>query len=160
MEEANPSAFQTFLNEMETKLKDMVIDEKCQKKVTKMCVQLAKEHVKEVKKATKRKRHVNKDAQSTPTTGFYRPTKISPELADFLDKKADEEMQRTQIIKAIYAYIREHGLMDKEKRRCINPDAKLKALLGEPVFPITKQDEQMGYSFFNLNRYLSKHILA
>jgi len=111
---------------------------------------LEKKWVRELKSAqklnTKRKRKAGNRAPS----GFVKPTKISDELAKFLEKPTGSEMARTEVTRDINKYIRTNNLQDKENGRKINPDTKLAALL-----KLKKTDE---LTYFNLQRYMSPHF--
>jgi chromatin remodeling complex protein RSC6 len=98
------------------------------------------------KSQAKRKRKSGNRAPS----GFVKPTKISDELAKFLEKPVGSEMARTDVTREINNYIRKHNLQDKENGRKINPDAKLQTLL-----KLKKTDE---LTYFNLQRYMSPHF--
>jgi len=98
------------------------------------------------KSQSKRKRKTGNRAPS----GFVKPTKISDELAKFLEKPTGSEMARTDVTREINKYIRSHNLQDKENGRKINPDAKLQSLL-----KLKKTDE---LTYFNLQRYMSPHF--
>lgn len=95
---------------------------------------------------TKRKR---KSVNRAPS-GFVKPTRISDELAKFLEKPTGTEMARTDVTREINKYIRLHALQDKENGRKINPDNKLSSLL-----KLKKTDE---LTYFNLQRYMSPHF--
>uniref|UniRef100_A0A6C0DIE3 DM2 domain-containing protein n=1 Tax=viral metagenome TaxID=1070528 RepID=A0A6C0DIE3_9ZZZZ len=98
------------------------------------------------KQSSKRKRKAGNRAPS----GFVKPTRISDELAKFLDKPVGTEMARTEVTRDINKYIRAHSLQDNENGRKINPDTKLAALL-----KLTKTDE---LTYFNLQKYMSCHF--
>jgi upstream activation factor subunit UAF30 len=98
------------------------------------------------KQSSKRKRKAGNRAPS----GFVKPTKISDELAKFLEKPAGSEMARTDVTREINTYIRAHKLQDKDNGRKINPDTKLAALL-----KLKKTDE---LTYFNLQKYMSPHF--
>ena len=98
------------------------------------------------KASSKRKRKTGNRAPS----GFVKPTKISDELATFLEKPAGSEMARTDVTREINKYIRAHNLQDKENGRKINPDTKLSSLL-----KLKKTDE---LTYFNLQKYMSPHF--
>lgn len=70
---------------------------------------------------SKRKRKSGNRAPS----GFVKPTRISDELAKFLDKAPGTEMARTDVTREINKYIRGQNLQDKDNGRKINPDTKL-----------------------------------
>ncbi len=98
------------------------------------------------KSSSKRKRRVGNRAPS----GFVKPTLISDELAQFLDKPSGSEMARTEVTREINLYIRAHNLQDVSNGRKIIPDAKLSTLL-----KIGATDE---LTYFNLQRYMSPHF--
>jgi chromatin remodeling complex protein RSC6 len=98
------------------------------------------------KQSLKRKRKAGNRAPS----GFVKPTRISDELAKFLEKPSGSEMARTEVTRDINKYIRLHNLQDKENGRKINPDTKLAALL-----KLKKTDE---LTYFNLQKYLKFHF--
>lgn len=98
------------------------------------------------KQSSKRKRKAGNRAPS----GFVKPTKISDELATFLNKEKGSEMARTEVTREINAYIREHKLQAKDNGRKIIPDAKLASLL-----KLKKTDE---LTYFNLQKYMSPHF--
>jgi len=111
---------------------------------------LEKKWTKELKASqklnTKRKRKAGNRAPS----GFVKPTRISDELAKFLDKPSGTEMARTEVTRDINKYIRTNTLQDKENGRKINPDTKLATLLK------LKNTDELTY--FNLQRYMSPHF--
>ena len=99
-----------------------------------------------LKSSSKRKR---KNGNRAPS-GFVKPTKISDELAKFLDKPSGSEMARTEVTRDINQYIRANSLQDKTNGRRIIPDVKLSNLLK------IKKGEELTY--FNLQRYMSCHF--
>ena len=98
------------------------------------------------KQSSKRKRKAGNRAPS----GFVKPTRISDELAKFLEKPSGSEMARTEVTRDINKYIRTHNLQDTQNGRKINPDSKLATLL-----KLKKTDE---LTYFNLQRYMSPHF--
>ena len=57
------------------------------------------------------------------------------------------EMPRTQVVKAIWAYVKEHDLRNPKDKREFIMDEKL-----GKVFPVKKTN------MFKMNKYLSKHV--
>lgn len=100
---------------------------------------------KNAEKSTKRK----KNTQSGKLSGFEKPTLISDELAVFFGKEKGSRMARTEVSKLIHQYVKAHNLQNKENRRIIHPDPKLKKLLD------SKDDE---LTYFNLQKYLKHHF--
>lgn len=101
-----------------------------------------------VKAATARKK---RDMGDRPKSGFVKPTRISDELAKFLNKEVGTEMARTEVSKEINQYVVANNLRDKNNGRIILPDTKLGKLL-----KAGKTDE---VTYFNLQRYLKPHFI-
>jgi upstream activation factor subunit UAF30 len=111
---------------------------------------LEKRWSRELKTAQKSQAKRKRKSGNRAPSGFVKPTKISDELAKFLEKPVGSEMARTDVTREINTYIRKHNLQDKENGRKINPDAKLQSLL-----KLKKTDE---LTYFNLQRYMSPHF--
>ena len=111
---------------------------------------LEKKWSREVKSAQKVSSKRKRKAGNRAPSGFVKPTKISDELAKFLEKPIGSEMARTEVTRDINKYIRTNNLQDKENGRKINPDTKLATLL-----KLKKTDE---LTYFNLQRYMSPHF--
>jgi upstream activation factor subunit UAF30 len=111
---------------------------------------IEKRWTKELKVAQKSSSKKKKKSTNRQPSGFVKPTKISDELALFLEKETGSEMARTQVTREINNYIRAHNLQDSVNGRHINPDEKLAALLKIP--------EGENLTYFNLQRYMSPHF--
>ena len=111
---------------------------------------LEKKWSREIKTAQKSQAKRKRKSGNRQPSGFVKPTKISDELAKFLEKPVGTEMARTDVTREINKYIRSHNLQDKENGRKINPDVKLQTLL-----KLKKTDE---LTYFNLQRYMSPHF--
>ena len=111
---------------------------------------LEKQWSRELRSAQKQSSRRKRKAGNRAPSGFVKPTRISDELAKFLEKPAGSEMARTEVTREINTYIRAHNLQDKENGRKINPDTKLAALL-----KLKKTDE---LTYFNLQKYMSPHF--
>ena len=110
---------------------------------------LEKAWSKELRTSQKTNKKKKRSGNRAPS-GFVKPTKISSELASFLDKPEGTEMARTTVTREINAYIRTNLLQDKSNGRKINPDAKLATLL-----KLGKTDE---LTYFNLQKFMSPHF--
>ena len=117
--------------------------------VTSQVRALSKRTDREIRAAQKASRKKRKSGNRAPS-GFVKPTKISKELATFLQKPAGTEMARTEVTREINSYIRAHKLQDPSNGRRILADAKLRKLLK------LKKDDELTY--FNLQRYMSPHF--
>jgi upstream activation factor subunit UAF30 len=94
------------------------------------------------------------DDEDTPASGPVKKSKggglavkkeISPELAALLGK--GNTMARTDIVKSLWEYIREHDLQNPSNKREIILDAPLKDVFGCDTF-----------TMFTLNKYIGAHI--
>ena len=112
---------------------------------------LEKRYSRELKAAQKNSEKKRKPSgKARAPSGFVKPTKISNDLAVFLEKDQGTEMARTEVTREINKYIRTNNLQDPANGRKINPDTKLRKLLEVPM------TEDLTY--FNLQKYLSKHF--
>jgi upstream activation factor subunit UAF30 len=137
---AKSAEFSAKLNQLSTMIASLKSEYKTMEK------HWAKELKVAQKASSKKKRKTGNRASS----GFVKPTRISDELAKFLDKPSGTEMARTDVTRNINVYIRAHNLQDKDNGRKINPDSKLQSLL-----KLKKTDE---LTYFNLQRYMSPHF--
>ena len=78
-------------------------------------------------------------------SGLFKEVQPSAELAAIV---GSTPLPRTEITKRLWAYIKEHGLQDAKNRRMINPDAKLR--------PVVGGQEQI--SMFDLPKLVSRHV--
>lgn len=78
--------------------------------------------------------------------GINAPVTPSPELAEIVGKDA---LPRSEVVKKVWEYIKEHDLQDEKDKRNINADAKLEKIFGK------KQA-----SMFEMNKHLSAHLSA
>jgi chromatin remodeling complex protein RSC6 len=115
------------------------LENQLEKNVKKQMKKLEKEVVK------------NKVKEIRKPSGFCTPTKISKELCEFIGKNEGTEMSRVEVSRSLNTYIRKNKLQDIYNGRKIVPDEKLKILLG------IEDGEELTY--FNLQKYLSKHFI-
>ena len=111
---------------------------------------LEKKSIREIKIAQKLNAKRKRKAGNRAPSGFVKPTRISDELAKFLEKPNGCEMARTEVTREINGYIRTNSLQDKTNGRKINPDKSLATLLK------IQNGEELTY--FNLQRYMSPHF--
>lgn len=78
--------------------------------------------------------------------GIASPSEISDQLCDFLEIAHGTQIARTEMVKRVNLYIKEHNLKDK---RIVKLDERLTKLLGEPKEPVT---------FFSLCFSVSPHF--
>jgi chromatin remodeling complex protein RSC6 len=80
-----------------------------------------------------------------PVSAFMKPLTPSAALAKVVGKAA---IPRTEVIKKIWEYIKEHKLQDEANRRMINADTKLKAVF----------DGKAQVSMFELTKLVNGHL--
>lgn len=120
---------------------------------------LYKKEIKSIEKAvTKARRNAKKDPNRPKRTpsGFAVPSKISTQMCDFLQIEHGTELSRTDITKKLTTYIREKNLQVPTNRRSFVPDNALGGILG----PLKEVDQDKGYTYFNLQRYITPHIVS
>ena len=90
----------------------------------------------------------------TPSV-FAKPMKISNDLCCFLNKEEGTELARTDVTKALIKYIEQHQLQDTTNKKIINPDTKLKYLLGLNDDDISTPT----ITYFSIQKYMNKHFV-
>jgi chromatin remodeling complex protein RSC6 len=80
---------------------------------------------KEVKEKKEKKKKVIE-----PPSGINKPTTISEQLCEFLNKPKGTEMVRHDVTELIYEYIKQNKLQNATSKLIINPDDTLCNLLG------------------------------
>ncbi len=79
------------------------------------------------------------------TSAFMKPLTLSPELTDVIGKGP---MPRSEVVKALWVYIKKHDLQDPQNKRNINADDKLKKVFGGKA----------TVSMFEMNKLVAKHL--
>ena len=78
-------------------------------------------------------------------SAFMKPMTVSPELAEVVGKGP---MPRSEVVKALWVYIKKHDLQDPKNKRNINADANLKAVFGGKAM----------VNMFEMTKLVSKHL--
>jgi len=126
--------FKMQINNLQQKVKSV---EKCVKK--------------ELKNLKKDKQKLKLKSKRAPS-GFAKPTKVTKELCDFLEKPEGFEIARTEVSKMLVKYIQTNNLLENNNK--IVPDEKLKTLLG------VQGDELDNLNYFNIQKYMNKHFYS
>ena len=84
-------------------------------------------------------------------SGFAKPTSVTKELCEFMNKDEGTEIARTEVTRALVAYIKTNNLENKTNSKFITPDEKLKFLLG--------LEEGQELTYFNIQKYMNKHFV-
>jgi chromatin remodeling complex protein RSC6 len=106
---------------------------------------------KEVKSFNKNLTKIKTNKGNKSPSGFAKPTLVTKELCNFLNKDEGTKMARTEVTKLISSYIKENNLGNTIDKRNINPDNKLKQLLN------VSDDETITY--FNIQKYMNQHFI-
>lgn len=78
-------------------------------------------------------------------SAFMKPMVVSDELAAVVGKGP---MARSEVVKALWAYIKKNDLQDPKNKRNINADAKLQAVFGG----------KKVVNMFEMTKLVSKHL--
>ena len=83
--------------------------------------------------------------KATATSAFMKPLKVSEELSAVVGKGP---MPRSEVVKALWVYIKKHKLQDPEKKRNIVADEALKKVFGGKAV----------VDMFEMTKLVSKHL--
>jgi chromatin remodeling complex protein RSC6 len=101
---------------------------------------------KPARKAPARKKAAKKSGKKrTPSAAFMKPMQPSAALAAVV---GSSPLPRTEVTKKLWAYIKRNGLQDKNNKRMINADDKLRAVFGG----------KSQVSMFDMTKLVSKHL--
>merc|ERR1711954_87439 len=81
-------------------------------------------------------------------TGLQMPLNISPELAKIIGTKKGEQVSRPQVIKKLWAYLKEKNLQDPANKQFFTPDKTMEGIFG------TKRQKCFGMS-----KHLKEHLV-
>ena len=104
--------------------------------------------VKDARKNRRRQRAPLAEGEERKPSIFQIPVPVTDELSLFLGGGKNNQMSRSQVTKAISAYVKANGLNDKHK---INPNPALRKLLA------VKEGDEL--TIFNMQSYLQKHYV-
>ena len=80
-------------------------------------------------------------------TGINMELNVSKELAAIIGTAKGEKISRPQVVKRLWAYLKENNLQDPENKQFFTPDAKM-----EPVFGSER------IKAFSMSKYLKEHL--
>ena len=109
-------------------------------------------NIKKEMKGLKKVAEKSKNKGNKKPSGFANPTKVTKELCEFMNKQEGTQIARTEVTRALISYIKANNLQNKENKKIILPDEKLKFLLG------INQEQELTY--FNLQKYMNKHFIS
>ena len=108
-------------------------------------------NVKKQMKGLKKEVIKTKNKGNRQPSGFAKPSKVTKELCEFMNKAEGSEIARTEVTRALVAYIKENKLENTSNSKIISPDDKLKVLLG--------LDDSQELTYFNIQKYMNKHFV-
>jgi chromatin remodeling complex protein RSC6 len=108
-------------------------------------------NVKKQIKCLKKEVVKTKNKGNRQPSGFAKPSKVTKELCEFMNKAEGTEIARTEVTRALVAYIKENKLENTTNSKIISPDEKLKTLL-----ELNDSDE---LTYFTIQKYMNKHFV-
>ena len=70
-------------------------------------------------------------SSSPKKTGLQAPLDISDDLAKIIGTAKGEQVSRPQVIKKLWAYLKEHNLQDPENKQWFTPDKLMQPVFGK-----------------------------
>ena len=64
-------------------------------------------------------------------SGLTKPMKLSPELASLIGAKKEEKLSRPEVVKRLWAYIKEKKLQDPQNKQFFVPDKTMEPIFGK-----------------------------
>ena len=126
--------------------------------VMKTQITVIQQNIKQLEKSVKKQmKGLKKEVTKTKNkgnrqpSGFAKPSKVTKELCEFMNKAEGTEIARTEVTRALVAYIKENKLENTTNSKIINPDQKLKILLG------IEEGQELNY--FTIQKFMNKHFV-
>merc|ERR1711987_1052 len=82
-------------------------------------------------------------------SGLTKPLNLSTELADLVGAKKGEKLSRPEVVKRLWAHIKNNKLQDPENKQYFAPDAKM--------IPIFGKDKVRA---FGMAKFLKTHLTS
>merc|ERR1712020_687381 len=76
-------------------------------------------------------RHCHHQLKMPKGSGLTKPLKISDDLAELLSEKKGSTLSRPEVVKRLWAYIKEKKLQDPDNKQFFKPDKKMIPIFGE-----------------------------
>lgn len=155
-QETQDDILEPFIIEQFTTINDTLTLFKMQITNLQKFVKNVEKDVRKELKNIKKYKKKDKPKAKRPPSGFAKPTKVTKELCDFMNKPEGTEIARTEVTKVLVNYIKNNNLIElgEDSKNKIVPDEKLKILLGI-------QDKELGVlTYFNIQKYMNKHFYS
>lgn len=127
----------------------------------KMQISTLQQQVKTIEKQVKKELKQKEIKQTTPKpkkapSGFAKPTKVTKELCEFMNRPEGTEIARTEVTKTLVNYIKSNNLQEQtpDSKNKIIPDDTLVNLLGLNI------EEKKDLTFFNIQKHMNKHFIS
>jgi chromatin remodeling complex protein RSC6 len=149
--ETNNTVFESF-----NTINDSITLFKMQLNALQQQIRLVEKQVKKELKAVHKVIHSKSKPKSKKApSGFAKPTQVTKELCEFMDRPEGTEIARTEVTKSLSQYIKNNNLQEQgeKSKNKINPDAKLKNLLG------ISNEEMENLTFFTIQKHMNKHFI-
>ena len=124
---------------------------RCQVNNIQQQIKLLEKNVRKQMKGLKKDIVKNKNKGNKKPSGFARPTKVTKELCEFMNKSEGTEIARTEVTRALVNYIKSNKLENENNNKIITPDLKLKFLLGI--------EDGQEVTYFNIQKFMNKHFV-
>ena len=154
-QEPEDNSIDTWVIDQFTTINDSLTLFKMQISTLQKVVKTVEKDVKKELKNLKKDKKKDKPRAKRAPSGFAKPTKVTKELCDFMNKPDGTEIARTEVTKALVCYIKTNNLIElgQDLKNKIIPDEKLKNLLGI-------EDEKNDLTYFNIQKYMNKHFYS
>ena len=155
-QETHENSLNTWIMEEFTTINDSLTLFKMQITNLQKLVKTVEKDVKRELKNIKNDKKKDKPKSKRAPSGFAKPTKVTKELCEFMNKPEGSEIARTEVTKALVNYIKENNLIElgEDSKNKIVPDEKLKSLLG------IHEKELNDLTYFNIQKYMNKHFYS
>ena len=141
-------------NDLSSQFEDLISQlttMKSQITVIQQNIKQLEKNVKKQMKGLKKEVVKTKNKGNRQPSGFAKPSKVTKELCEFMNKEEGSEIARTEVTRALVAYIKQNKLENTSNSKLISPDNKLKLLLG--------LDDNQEVTYFNIQKYMNKHFV-
>lgn len=153
MEETQPTTIDNITEQFD-KIMEGLIAFRTQTQILQQQIKTLEKNIKKEYRVLKKEAEKNRNKGNKNPSGFAKPTKVTPELCEFMNCEKGCDIARTDVTKALIHYIQENKLHQIENKKIIQPDEKLKTLLG------IDDNNPVPLTYFNIQQYMNKHFIG